>query len=76
MGISNVTFQSTCWSHTFVATSQKTAPKQVTERAGRGGSYALRCDVQVYVHVLWCALLLVSLVFGEAFFGGSASLHD
>ena len=28
------------------------------------------------MHALWCALLLVSLVFGEVFFGGSASLHN
>ena len=29
-----------------------------------------------YVPALQCALLLVSLVLGEEFFGGSASLHD
>ena len=28
------------------------------------------------MHAFWCALLLVSLVFGEVFFGRSASLHD
>ena len=28
------------------------------------------------MHALRCALLLVSLVFGEVFFGGSAPLHD
>ena len=28
------------------------------------------------MHALRCALSLVSLVFGEVFFGGSASLHD
>ena len=28
------------------------------------------------VHALRCALLLVSLVFGELFFGESPSLHD
>ena len=28
------------------------------------------------MHAFWCALLLVSLVFGEVFFAGSASLHD
>ena len=28
------------------------------------------------MHALWCALSLVSLVFGEVFFGGSASLHN
>ena len=27
------------------------------------------------MHALQCALSLVSLVFGEVFFGGSASLH-
>ena len=40
----------------------------------RDGSYAvnaLRCDVWV---VCTC-IVLVSLVFGEVFFGGSASLH-
>ena len=28
------------------------------------------------MHAFWCALLLVSLVFGEVFFAGTASLHD
>ena len=28
------------------------------------------------MHAFRCALLLVSLVFGEVFFAGSASLHD
>ena len=28
------------------------------------------------MHAFWCALLLVSLVFGAVFLGGSASLHD
>ena len=30
----------------------------------------------VAVHAFQCALLLVSLVFGQVFFGGSAFLHD
>ena len=28
------------------------------------------------MHAFRCALLLVSLIFGEVFFAGSASLHD
>ena len=38
---------------------------------------ASRCDVWVVCARLpVCALSLVSLVFGEVFFAGSASLHD
>ena len=35
---------------------------------------AVMCGLSV--HALRCALLLVSLVFGELFFGESPSLHD
>ena len=48
----------------------------------RDGSYAinaLRCDVCMGSLCMHCdarALSLVSLVFGEVFFGGSPSLHD
>ena len=36
----------------------------------------MRCDVWIVCACFACALSLVSLVFGQAFFGGSASLHD
>ena len=38
---------------------------------------ATHCAVMcgLFVHALRCALLLVSLVFGELFFGESPSLH-
>ena len=45
----------------------------------RDGSYAvnaLRCDVWVVCTCIAVYILLVSLVFGEVFFGWSASLHD
>ncbi len=62
----------------------KNIPKQVTEKAlcqCRDGSYAvnaLRCNAWVVCTCITvrCALSLVSLVFGEVFFGGSVSLHD
>ena len=44
----------------------------------RDGSYALnalRCECGQSVHAFRCASSLVSLVFEEVFFGGSASLH-
>ena len=42
------------------------------------GMVATHCAVMcgLSVHALRCALLLVSLVFGELFFGESPSLHD
>ncbi len=41
------------------------------------GMVATHCAVMcgLFVHALRCALLLVSLVFGELFFGESPSLH-
>ena len=45
-------------------------------RDGRYAVNASHSDVWVVCARLLCALSLISLVFGEVFFGGSASLHD
>ena len=54
----------------------KALPHILPSRDGSYGANALRCDVWVVCACTAVCIVLVSLVFGEVFFGGSASLHD